>query len=174
MAVIFHKNVRNGYLNCGFANAILYNFTFSDPLDSPTNVRTTCISFWGGAQPTAADFAANYMATYDASMLLHLNTFSWVQANGDVTDIGTAIANSGVPATQTPYNSGTITWAVLWPVNALTPIGIDMPLSYPRYAILPVSNTSGTGIVRFVNTTVATSTPATLADFSLLAAGGIA
>ena len=144
------------------------------PLNSPNANVTISISFWGGTQPTAANFATNYMATYNSTMLLNLNGVVLYQPNADTADLGIGFVNNGVPTAQTPYNSGTITWAALWQANITTPVGTNIPSSYPRYALLPVTDSAGSGIIRFANTTVSTATPATFVDFSIVAAGGIA
>lgn len=181
MAAIFQKNLRNTFIanTCSLMNSI-YNPPNLSGGASPTATLSWsgAITFWGGVQPSAADVKNNWVASYKTTYLLHLPGLTLQGNNLTTPDVGILIVNSTSPTATTAFNSGTITWALIWNYGVTASdiaSGSATPTSYPKYIIVPVSDTSGTYPVRLPTLTVATgATTYTLGDVSITAGGGIA
>ena len=169
MAVIFHKNIRNGFL----CNAWYYGLTGNVPIGTPS-AKPCAITIYSGTQPSAASITASW-ATYNTSFLVHLYTSAALaQPSADVVDTGITITLSTLPTAQTSNLAGTASWAILWgsAFTQATVNGATIPSA--NFIVLPVSNTSGTAPLRMASTTILSATAYTVSDLSLTAAGGIA
>lgn len=177
MAIVFQKNVRNSFLNGGTILGLTYAAATANPFDNLSgNSVAVCVTFWGGVQPSAADLATNWISTYKTTALLHLVNFQIIQSNAKVANTGITVSNSGLPTAAAALNSGTVTWAVIWPssfaasnISAVT----SLPASYPKHIITPVSDVAGSYPLRMANTVLVAGTSYSITDFSLTAAGGL-
>jgi hypothetical protein len=176
MAVLFQKNMRNGFLNTAYMAVGGPNTTLA-VAGYPIGSSAT---FYAGVQPTAADFIADWSTTYISSMLLHFNDANVQQPNAITIDTGIVLVNYGTPVSTAAVATGTTTWCVQWFANYGAPptlaelISNGGPAAYEKFIITPVSNTSGSAPVRFTDTALVSGTSYTLADISVTAAGGIA
>ena len=116
-----------------------------------------------GAQPTADNFITNWTSysSGNANFLAYYSNLSWYHSNY-ASSTGNLL-QMGIPTAVTPTNNGVAAWAVLWSPKTGTTIPTlgDMAAgSIPTQliVIVPVSDILGTGIIRFVNTTLSTST----------------
>lgn len=178
MAVIFHKNMRNGFLNTAYMAVGGPNTTLAV---AGLGIGSSA-TFYGGVQPTAAAFIAGWVSTYSSNMLLHLNGANIYQPNAKTINTGIVLVNYGsLPTPTAALATGTTTWCVQWFANYGSPPtlaelianGGPGPSGYPKCIITPVSDTTGSAPVRFTNTSLVSGTSYTLADIQLTAAGGI-
>lgn len=174
MTIIFQKNVRNNFMNAGFL-CTQFNRSVSEGAASINYL--TSFTIWDGAQPSAADLFTNWTSTYKTSWLVHLSSFNIWQPNASVADTGITATNFNLPVAAVAPRSGTATWGVLWS-NSLSEASLTAttpaPQSYPRYVIIPISDTSGTYPVRMLTTSISAGTSYSIVDLTITAAGGIA
>jgi hypothetical protein len=176
MAVIFHKNMRNGFLNTAYMAVGGPNPTLAV---AGLGIGSSA-TFYAGVQPTAADFIADWSTTYISNMLLHLDGANIYQPNATTINTGVVLVNyASLPTPTAAIATGTTTWCVQWFANYGSPptladlITNGGPSGYVKFIITPVSDTSGSAPVRFTNTSLVSGTSYTLADIQLTAAGGI-
>jgi hypothetical protein len=147
--LIFSTSIRNLMLGRG----LLAN------LSSPCS-----ISVYTGAQPTAANFIANWSSysSGNPAFLVHYTGAVWNQpSNGVLMQLAT------VPAATAPANTGTATWCIIWS-TAIT--GIQMAagtVPSNNFIIGPCSDAIGDGIIRFSNPALVASTPVVILDGSI-------
>lgn len=147
--LIFSSSIRNLMLGRG----LLAN------LSSPCS-----ITVYSGAQPTAADFIANW-ASYSSSnpvFLVHYVGAVWNQpSNGVLMQLATT------PAATAPLNTGTATWCIIWStaITAIQAAAGTVPSN--NFIIGPCSNAIGDGIIRFSNPALVTGTPVAILDGSI-------
>jgi hypothetical protein len=168
MAIIFYKNIRNGYIGSG-----LMQYMFGVAPYNPGAAGTTSWTIFGGAQPTAADLITNWSSYYTTYLLNVYQSAAVYQPNPNTVDVGVSLLNYGTPTAATSFNAGTATWAIMWG-GAASPAALAAgTIPSTTFMIVPVSSTSGTAPLRLASTTIAASTAYTIADFLLTAAGGI-
>lgn len=122
------------------------------------------ITVFSGSQPTGASVVANWASTYANNYLAHFNGTSFVQQPD-----GNSLQLTVFPS-STPINSGTAAWAIIWDtaVNDTAVQGASLPST--NFLIVPVSNQTSNGIIRFQNTALVAGTPVIIADGSLTSA----
>jgi hypothetical protein len=154
MALIFSTSITKLMTTSGISSIL-----------SPSN-DNTAITVYSGTQPAAADIITNW-ASYtssNANCLAHFNGCIW-----QTQPVGSSLAQVATYPTSTPAYSGIATWAILWcnmDVNASQLSGSVIPTSL--FFVVPVSDTTGTGIIRFESTTFVAGTPVSVLDASIL------
>jgi hypothetical protein len=79
--------------------------------------------------------------------------------------LGTNILNaSTVPPAAAPFRNGTASWFIAWTVPVSSVNTVSIPTT--RFVVGDVSNLFGTGIMKFVDTALTTSTTVTISDLS--------
>lgn len=155
MALIFSPSITKLMATSGIASILSPNYT-----------TPTAITIYSGAQPTAADFIANWL-TYtssNANCLAHFNGCVW-----QVQPAGSLLTQVATYPTATPAYSDTAAWAILWcnmDVKASQMTGSVIPTT--EFFVVPVSDTTGTGIIRFESTAFAAGTAISILDASIL------
>jgi len=151
MALIFSPSVRSTYAFQQFGNEF--------------NLGTaTKIAIYSGPQPTSSEFLANFGTKYHtagANMLAEMLASQWIRGNNSWSIIT-------FPAAVNPRLDGQATFAVLFPQGqALTNGSLG---TNSLFVIVPVSDTSGDGVIRFTSTNFTTSTAVSIVDggFSVL------
>lgn len=127
------------------------------------------ITIYGGAQPTASTVATSWSSYRSSNVdcLAHFVTGpSWAYNAGTLTWYNTN--NTG---TTNVYNTGTATWAILWTgetgsattgtVTTVQVSGSTLPNS-GAFFVVPVSGSTGTGVIRMVDVNVVPGTTATV------------
>lgn len=143
MALIYHPNIRGLIANTG----ILPQFS------SPS------ITLYSGTQPNPASIISSW-SSYNSSssdLLWHAQNGLTMSIINDVT-----VYASAFPALASPVRNGTASWAILWVSNlAYSAMGTStIPSTY--FIVLPVSNTTGNGVVRLESTSLSTATAMTV------------
>ena len=151
MALIFSPSVRSAYAFQQFGNE--FNLGTS-----------TKIAIYSGPQPSGAEFYTNFSAKYHmtgTNFLAELVGSQWIRSNNSWSIIT-------FPAPVNSRLDGQATFAVLFPSSQSLANG-GLP-SNANYVIVPVSDTSGDGVIRFTSTNFTTSTSVSIVDggFSVL------
>lgn len=124
------------------------------------------IQVYKGTQPTATAFAAGYSTLYNPTTGSEIlcfygststNFYNTWSVSRNATSLFSDVTNSSY---TTYYRDGTATWAAIF-----FDTGININTGTPnsgrsQYMIVPVTDPSGTGIVRLNSVTVSGSTPA--------------
>lgn len=131
-------------------------------------VTSASVTVYGGTQPTATTVANNWNSykSSNADCLAHFTVGpTWAYNAGTLTWYNTTNPNA-----TNVYNTGTATWAIVW--NATTSFGFintvtsvqlaGSTLPNVGFTIVPVSGSTGTGIIRMVDANVAPGTTATV------------
>jgi hypothetical protein len=115
---------------------------------------TPAITAYGGTQPTAAAFLANWDATYKNAQLVHWINCTQTHPNGDSLTLGLTMWVTPLPAPQSASNEGTAAWAVIWQTNVTLASLASSTIPNTAFCIIPVTDTAGTGILRMANTSI--------------------
>jgi hypothetical protein len=113
--------------------------------------RTTSITIYSGAQPTAQTIESNFI-NYNqdsASCLAHYSTGPTWLYNGDTkTHYFTNTSNT---ITTNALRSGTASWAIIWMATGVSITSTtDAPAS-SKFIVVPVTNNSGIGVIRYTS-----------------------
>lgn len=121
------------------------------------------ITIYGGTKPNAADFVTNF-ASYNSGNAVFLAHYA-----------GAALTQSGsllpltLPAAVNASNTGTGVWVVLWSTNpALGSMGGAIPTT--TFILADVSDTGGSGVVRFSSLSFTSGVSKAIFDGSIAAA----
>lgn len=122
---------------------------------------TLGMTIYSGVAPTAASVAASW-ATYNTSTPDYLLTFTnaaWSQPS-----FGPLLSISTYPTAQTPVNTSTASWAIIW-AGVPTPLQLSSTtLPMANFLIVGVSDSIGDGIIRFASTSFVTGSPVSVFD----------
>jgi hypothetical protein len=113
--------------------------------------RTTSITIYSGAQPTAQTIEANFI-NYNqdsAGCLAHYSTGpTWLYNDGTKTYYFTNTSNT---ITTNALRSGTASWAIIWMATGVSITSTtDAPAS-SKFIVVPVTNNSGIGVIRYTS-----------------------
>jgi hypothetical protein len=110
---------------------------------------TTAITVYKGTQPSGADIANNWNNYKQSSLecLAHYNGANWVQQIAH----SPLLAVNNIPTTSPAFNSGEATWAILWSTGITAGSIASNTLPSTSFIIVPCSNTTGKGVVRFID-----------------------
>ena len=128
------------------------------------------IAVYSGTQPTMADYITNYTSSYNfsSSNLLQIILTSGIGSSGGSRTIVTNSESSGYTQGLYSIRSGTGTWATIRPATAasyaltgyygLTSAQAESafgstPTQNSTVTIVPISDLSGTGVIKFNSTT---------------------
>lgn len=122
------------------------------------------LTIFPGAQPSGSAIAASW-PTYSALYLQHWRTAGYTQPNANTYGAGNYVSATTLPSISAAYRSGTATWGILWAsdITEATIQGASLPAT--RYIIVPVTDISGTGVIKLSSTTItalATSQPSSI------------
>lgn len=131
---------------------------------------TASITIYAGSQPTATTIATNWNSykSSNADCLAHFVVGpNWAYNAGTLTWY-----NTNNTSTTLTFNTGTATWAILWngssalgftdgQVTSVELSGSTLPNS-GAFEVVPVSNSTGTGVIRMVDVNIVPGTTATM------------
>jgi hypothetical protein len=113
--------------------------------------RTTSITIYSGAQPTAQTIEANWI-NYNqdaASCLAHYSTGpTWLYNEGTNTYYFTNTSNT---ITTNALRSGTAAWAIIWMATGVLITSTTEPPASSKFIVVPVTNNSGIGVIRYTS-----------------------
>lgn len=117
-----------------------------------TTAGSNSISVYSGAIPATQTIISNW-STYNYNSSLCL----WSSVGGCTLQIltDTILSASALPAAAAPLRNGTASWFILWSgtvnINSVT-------IPSTKFMVGDVSNLFGTGILKFTDTALSTST----------------
>ena len=155
MALIFSPSITKLMAASGIASLL-----------SPYYNTPTAITVYSGTQPTAATILANWTDYNSGSVncLANFNGCIWATQ-----PVGSALTQVQTYPTAIPINSGTVTWAILWcNMNVNNTQLSDTTIPTTLFFVVPVSDTTGTGIIRFESIALVTGTSVSILDASIL------
>ncbi len=154
MAVLWYRNIQN--LWC---NVILR--------DSASSGRFG-VTVYAGAQPAATTISSSW-TSYNSNFLLHIDNV--VISAPSIASVSPQLTLSS-SASATAFNTGTASWAILWPTfpTQATIQGSSLPST--RFLVVPVSSSTGTGVVRFTSTSIVSGNSYSVTNFTMLFSGG--
>jgi hypothetical protein len=113
--------------------------------------RTTSITIYSGAQPTAQTVEANFI-NYNqdsASCLAHYSTGpTWLYNAATQTYYFT---NTNNTITTNALRSGIATWAIIWMATGVSITSTTDAPAASKFIVVPVTNNSGIGVVRYTS-----------------------
>jgi hypothetical protein len=115
--------------------------------------RATSMTIYSGAQPSAQTIEANWINYNQDSTgcLAHYSTGpTWSYNEGTKTYYFT---NTSDTITTTALRSGTATWAIIWMATGVSITSTTTSPANEKFIVVPVTNNSGIGVVRYTNTT---------------------
>jgi hypothetical protein len=142
---------------------------FSQGFVGMSGLSGAIIAVYSGTQPTMADYIANYETSYNlaSSDLLQVILTSGIGSNNP-RRIVTGSGSSGYTQGLYSIRSGTGTWATIRPatgatydangfysltLSAVQSAFSSVPTQNSTVTIVPVSDLSGTGVIKFNSTT---------------------
>lgn len=124
------------------------------------------VTIYSGVQPTAENILANWSSynSTNTTCLIHYTPVIWQLATGNASAV--VITNSTATA---PINSGTASWAILWSTMQVTTSQLASgTIPTASFFVAPVSDITGTGIIRFTSTVLTSGTPVNIVDAGIL------
>ena len=152
-----------------FTPSIAYQVTYQGLFISLGGGNRVAISIYSGSVPSAATVAASW-SSYNSSNSNFLIHYSGISTGGIWTvptsgsGPGTLCQLTTLPTAQTAINSGTASWAIVWCSNVLTVSGTTLPAA--NFFVVSVSNSTGSGVIRFSSTSITSGTSYTIQDGS--------
>jgi len=129
---------------------------------------THAITIYGGVQPSAVDFAANWAASYTSAnpnFLGHYPGAVWAMP-----DTNSDACSLTLPAAQNAVNSGTAAWGILWMANPLlAAMGGALPTT--SFIVVPASASGGAGVIQFTSAVFTAAASKAILSGSILVGG---
>lgn len=166
MAIIFYRSIRHSFLHMGIIRSgtgAAFNLTRS----------TFAITVYSGVQPSAATITSTW-TSYNTTFLAHWPGVVLNQPNATVgIDSPQALQLYTASGNATAANSGTASWAIMWPTNPsqATISGASLPST--SFIVLPVSLVTGSGMIRFNDLTFTSGSSYAINDVNIRATGGV-
>lgn len=148
MTLIFSPGMRNLYMGRGVAAGFAGTFA---------------ISVYSGVQPTAAQITSNWTSYNEPTpgFLVHYTGAAWTQPSNGI------LLQLTLPAAQTVLNSGLASWAILWSTNLTLANVQSSTLPSTSFMVVPCSDSTGQGVVRFTNSTLTAGVSTPILDGSM-------
>lgn len=163
MAILYYRTIRNLFLGGG----ILFSAT-----TRAANERATfAFTVFSGVQPSAATITSTW-TNYNTTFLAHWQGIQVYQPSYSTTDAQSLSLYSG-SSSSTAANSGTASWAIMWPTNPSQATISGSTLPSTSFIVLPASALAGTGMIRFSNTSFVSGNSYTIDDINIAASGGV-
>jgi hypothetical protein len=115
--------------------------------------RTTSVTIYSGAQPTAQTIESNWINYNQDSLscLAHYSTGpTWLYNEGTKTYYFTNTSNT---VTTNALRSGTASWAIIWMATGVAITSTVEPPALGKFIVVPVTNTTGIGVIRYTTIT---------------------
>ena len=173
--------------------AIIYNDHTIEEIAEMIRISNSINAFiivYSGSQPTISNYESNWTTnyfiddttpTYGTDVLATYGHPSTAPASGGTTNLELGLDTTTDGAWQIVHtdasfdsahvNNGTATWAAIWKMspNIFASADTTFPADNP-YMIVPVSGTTGNGVVKLSTTTISGSAP-TLANINITTGG---
>lgn len=163
MAILFNRNIQNLFLLSGVIWACQTRPDFVS--------GTFGVTVFSGSQPSAATIASNW-TNYNTTFLAHWQTVQIKHTNYNTT--GSFLELYAPVGSSTAANSGTASWAIMWP-NSTTQANVSSStLPSNQFIVVPVSDTAGNGVIRFINNVLVSGSSYQINDVLITPGGGSA
>jgi hypothetical protein len=161
MALIFNSGFR--HFLAGSLRKTLINQWAPSLMNTSTAVNVG-VTVYSGTMPTPAAIAAAWSA-YNSGTGSYLAHYTGIQ----ISQFSQAnpLQMSNVPAVPNAVNTGTASWAIVW---CGQPSGAQLSsstLPFANFFVTSVTDTAGTGVVRFANLAFTSGSPKAIADVSI-------
>jgi hypothetical protein len=116
------------------------------------------ITVYSGVQPTAQTVESNW-ASYKSSntiCLAHYDNLVNFQYNAPTKTY--YFTNTTNTITTTALHSGTATWAIIW-MDTTVNVSLNSIPALGKFVIVPVTDNTGVGVIRYANTTATLGSP---------------
>lgn len=165
MAIIFYRSIRHVFLHMGIIRS-------GTGASSSLTRSTFAITVYSGAQPSAADITSTW-TNYNTTFLAHWQGVVLDQpAAGGTIDSLQYLSLYTATGSSTAANSGTASWAIMWPTNPTQATISGTSLPSTSFIVLPVSLITGSGMVRFNSLTFTSGSSYVIDDVTIRANGG--
>lgn len=159
--VTWNPRLRNVFVRNLFLPGIAAGSSY---LQGTTN--TLALTIYGGAQPSAADFATNWVSTYQNNHLVHWQSAVVSIPNVGDEALGIAAVCTTLPSAATAANTGTAAWGVCWKTN-IAEASLSGALPDTVYMLYPVSGTGGSGIMKLTNTSISSGSSYLFEEYAI-------
>jgi hypothetical protein len=115
---------------------------------------TRAFTVYSGTQPTAQSVEQNWLS-YNSSnsiCLAHYSGSAGITFQYNAPTLTYFFTNPSNTITSTALNSGDAAWAIIWMAQSVDISLLSIPSS-SKFVIVPVTNTSGVGVIRYTTTT---------------------
>jgi len=131
------------------------------PYSGSVSDRTSpmrAMTIYSGAQPTAQTVESNWTAYKSSNTicLAHYNNMVSFQYNAPTRTY--YFTNTTSAITTNALRSGTASWAIIWMATTADVSLNSIPAS-GKFVIVPVSDTTGVGAIRYTDTTATLGSP---------------
>lgn len=127
---------------------------------------TFAVTIFQGTQPSAAGITSSWSSS-SANYLQHWTGVVWNQPNANSPPLGNVLQMNAIPTSTTANASGTATWAILWGSNVSEASVQSGTLPNANFVVGPVTNSTGSGMVRLTSTTVTSGASSSPTDVIL-------
>jgi hypothetical protein len=115
---------------------------------------TRAVTVYSGTQPTAQTVEQNWLS-YNSSnsiCLAHYTGSAGITFQYNAPTLTYFFTNPTNTITSTALNSGVATWAIIWMAQSVDISLLAVPAS-SKFVIVPVTDTSGVGVIRYLSAT---------------------
>jgi len=121
---------------------------------STRSFPTRAVTVYSGPQPTAQTVEQNWLS-YNSSnsiCLAHYTGSAGITFQYNAPTLTYFFTNPTNTITSTALNSGVATWAIIWMAQSVDISLLSVPAN-SKFVVVPVTNTSGVGVIRYTSTT---------------------
>jgi hypothetical protein len=176
MTIKFYIGFQNLTLGCGIMTATTTRHDSGIYVyDVNIKLPVYAVTVFSGTQPGAIDLISDWSGSnYNSQYLCHWPAVVLDQPNEMSIGQGTEIVLYDVITPATAANTGTASWAVLWPSVPDESSIQASSIPSTKFIIGSASDLDGNGIVKFFDTNLTQGTTYTIDQISIIASGGIA
>lgn len=143
MTLLYSNSIRNLMTNRGMAQG------FSSP----------SVTIYSGVQPAASVVTSSWGSYNNTNSNLLWHAQSGLTLS--VATSGLSIYGSALPSTI-PVRNGTASWGIIWSGSVAYSAMGTSSIPNSSFIVVPVTDTSGNGVIRLQSTTLSTATTATI------------
>lgn len=150
-------------------NQVLF-YSSSQTADNPLRAKFS-VTLYSGVQPSAATITSSW-TSYNSNFLVHvLNVFAQCPyLFNPAQPAGFAFYSSD---SATAINSGTATWAIMWPSNPNQAAIQGGTIPSSAFIVVPVTDATSNGAIRLVSTNIVSGNSYQINDVNIIFGGGI-
>lgn len=118
------------------------------------------VTIYSGVQPAASVVTSSWSSynNTNSNLLWHAQSGLTLTVAGS----GLSIYGSTLPALTAPVRDGTASWGIIWSGSVAYNAMGTSSIPNSSFIVVPVTDTSGNGVIRLTSTTLSTATTATI------------